>query len=60
MVTWGARVWRRGSRVMLAYFAVIGCVNSARVDVAGGGTTARRYRFKVGRLCIRNLNEKAS
>ena len=28
MVTWGARVWRRGSRVMLAYFSVIGCVNS--------------------------------
>jgi hypothetical protein len=21
-------VWRRGSRVMLAYFAVIGCINS--------------------------------
>jgi hypothetical protein len=24
---------------MLAYFAVIGCVNSARVDVAVGGST---------------------
>jgi hypothetical protein len=28
MVTWGDPVWRRGSRDMLAYFAVIGCVNS--------------------------------
>jgi hypothetical protein len=29
----------------------------ARDDVAGGGTTARMHRVKVGRLCIRNFNE---
>jgi hypothetical protein len=41
-------VGRRGSRVMLAYFAVIGCVNSARVDVAGGGTTRACTNGNVG------------
>jgi hypothetical protein len=33
---------------MLAYFAVIGCVNSARVDVAVGGTTHACFDSRWG------------